>query len=101
MLDEIKELNEKVIRIEERLNNDENNIRNLQSLTNEIHKMACAIVKLTEQINKTNDEILDLKTDVKALKAEPGDKFDKLKMALATAAGSGMISLIISYIFNK
>ena len=51
MLDEIKELNEKVIRIEERLNNDETNIKNLQSLTNEIHKMACAIVKLTEQIN--------------------------------------------------
>jgi predicted nucleic acid-binding Zn-ribbon protein len=101
MQEEVKYIKEKVIRIEERLNNDENNIKNLQSLTKEIHSMACAIVKLTEQTNKTNDEILDLKSDIKALKAEPGDKFDKIKMALATAAGSGIVSLIISYIFNN
>jgi predicted nucleic acid-binding Zn-ribbon protein len=97
----VKELNEKVIRIEERLKNDEMNIKNLQSLTKEIHTMSCSIVKLTEQISTTNDEIVEIKSDVKALKASPADKFEKIKLSIATAFASGMVSLIISYIFNK
>lgn len=87
--------------IEEKFKVANHRIDDLETEVKDIKELTIAITKVNEKVEVLADCVGEIKTDIKEMKKVPSENYNKLKMALACAAGSGIVGYVIGAIFKQ
>jgi archaellum component FlaC len=93
---EDNKISERLGILETKVENMENEIKDLKSLISEIHEMSLNIVLMTEQIKCMNGDISGLKDDVQKIQEAPAGKWDLIVKTIIT----GIVSAVVAYIIT-
>lgn len=94
VLDEkFKGVDEKFKVSNHRINDLEEEVKDIKALTN-------AIGVVNTKVDNLKDDVVEIKESVKSFTIQPAKNWNKFKMAIACAIGTGIIGVIIGLIFK-
>lgn len=87
----------KIAEIEARSKSNTHRIDDLEADNKALHQLATSVEVLATKQEAIEANISEIKTDVKALKAVPGSKWEALVKAVLTAIVAGLVGFALAH----
>lgn len=92
------EILQRLTKVEERSKSNTHRLDKLEPIIEEIHVMSEALVRLTTEVQHTNENISEMKGEVEELKNKPSVRMEQIKTSIITAVISSLIGGMIAAI---
>lgn len=87
----------KIAEIEARSKSNTHRINDLEEDNRALHTLATSVEVLATKQETIESNVQEIKTDVKALKAVPGSKWEALVKAVLTAIVAGLVGFALAH----
>lgn len=93
-------IDEKFSLRDEKINVANRRIDDLETEVKDIKDLTIAITKVNDKVDNLKTDVGEIKESVKSFVAQPQENWNKFKMAIACAVGTGIVGIIIALIFK-
>lgn len=87
----------KIVEIDQRSKSNTHRINDLEEDNRALHTLATSVEVLTTKQETIESNVQEIKTDVKALKAVPGSKWEALVKAVVTAIVGALVGFALAH----
>jgi hypothetical protein len=87
----------KIVEIEQRSKSNTHRINDLEEDNRALHTLATSVEVLATKQETIESNVQEIKTDVKALKAVPGSKWEALVKAVVTAIVGALVGFALAH----
>ena len=87
----------KIVEIDQRSKSNTHRINDLEEDNRALHTLATSVEVLATKQETIESNVQEIKTDVKALKAVPGSKWEALVKAVVTAIVAGLVGWALAH----
>ncbi len=87
----------KIVEIEQRSKSNTHRINDLEEDNRALHTLATSVEVLATKQEAIESNVQEIKTDVKALKAVPGSKWEALVKAVVTAIVGALVGFALAH----
>ena len=92
----MEELNERILKLEERAKSNTHRIDDLEADNKALHQLATSVEVLATKQETIEANVTEIKDDVKSLKALPGSRWEAILKAALTAAIAGLVGFALA-----
>jgi len=93
-------IDEKLKLRDEKINVANHRIDDLETEVKDIKDLTIAITKVNDKVDNLTTDVVEIKDSVKKFTSQPQENWNKFKMAIACAIGTGIVGVIIALIFK-
>ena len=94
-------LDERVTRHTEQIKTCFNQIGEVRSIAESVHKLATSVEILAREQQLTNEKVDCLSDDMDELKAKPMANYEKVRLTIVTALASGIVGYALKFLVDK
>lgn len=87
----------KIVEIDQRSKSNTHRINDLEEDNRALHQLATSVEVLATKQEAIESNVQEIKTDVKALKAVPGSKWEALVKAVVTAIVGALVGFALAH----
>lgn len=87
----------KIVEIDQRSKSNTHRINDLEEDNRALHQLATSVEVLATKQETIESNVQEIKTDVKALKAVPGSKWEALVKAVVTAIVGALVGFALAH----
>lgn len=88
--------NEELVRMSESLKSAHKRIGTLEAKVEDLHALTVAVATVNTKVDDLNDSVDEIKTEVKKVCDRPGNRWEKLVVAVIGALGAGLAAGLLS-----
>ena len=92
----MEELNERILKLEERAKSNTHRIDDLEADNKALHQLATSVEVLATKQETIEANVTEIKDDVKSLKALPGSRWEAVLKAALTAVIAGLVGFALA-----
>lgn len=92
----MEELNERILKLEERAKSNTHRIDDLEADNKALHQLATSVEVLATKQETIEANVTEIKDDVKSLKALPGSRWEAILKAALTAVIAGLVGFALA-----
>ena len=92
----MEELNERILKLEERAKSNTHRINDLEADNKALHQLTASVQVLAAKQQTVEENVQEIKRDVKTLKNIPARRWEGVVRAVVTAAAAGLIGFVLA-----
>lgn len=92
----MEELNERILKLEERAKSNTHRIDDLEADNKALHQLATSVEVLATKQETIEANVTEIKDDVKSLKALPASRWEAILKAALTAVIAGLVGFALA-----
>ena len=92
----MEELNERILKLEERAKSNTHRIDDLEADNKALHQLATSVEVLATKQETIEANVTEIKDDVKSLKALPGRRWEAILKAALAAVIAGLVGFALA-----
>ena len=92
----MEELNERILKLEERAKSNTHRIDDLEADNKALHQLTASVQVLAAKQQTVEENVQEIKRDVKTLKNIPVRRWEGVLRAVVTAAAAGLIGFVLA-----
>ena len=94
-------LDERVTRHTEQIKTCFNQIGEVRSIAESVHKLATSVEILAREQQLTNEKVDCLSDDMDELKTKPMANYEKVRLTIITALASGVVGYLLKFLVDR